>query len=74
MTEQPEARRGEAAWKQQREAVAKRNADTHRRAQEEKKQRSRQIDAQTRVRDAREAEELNELNARIAERRSGGQS
>ena len=72
MTDEIEATRGEGAWKEQREAVARRNAETHRRGQAERKVRERSIEARARVRAAREAEELDQLNAQLAKQRAGG--
>jgi hypothetical protein len=74
MSDETEAVRGEAAWKQQREAVAKRNAEAHRRGQAERKLHDRSIDARARVRAAREAEELHQLNAELTKRRAGGRA
>ena len=70
MTDQPQAKRGEAAWKEQREALAKRNADAHKRGKAERQEHDRFIEARTRVRAAREADLLDELNARIVKRRA----
>ena len=72
MNEEPEAKRGNAAWKEQREAVALRNADAHKRGQAERRERERAINAQERVSAAREAAELDELNASIVKRQAGG--
>ena len=72
MSEEAQAKRGEAAWREQRDAVAKRNADAHKRGAAEKRQRDRAVNARDRVRAAQEAEELDQLNARIAQRNAGG--
>jgi len=72
MNEEPEAKRGTAAWKEQREAVAVRNAEAHKRGQAERKQRDRAIGARERLSAAREAEELDALNASIVKRLAGG--
>jgi hypothetical protein len=61
----------DATWKQQREAIAQRNAEAHRRGQAERKTRERAIEARGRVSAAREAAELDELNAQIAKRHAG---
>ena len=71
MTDETTPARGEAAWKEQREGVAKRNAEAHKRGQAERKQRDRSADAKERVYAAREAQQLDELNAQITARRSG---
>ena len=72
MTDETAPRRGDAAFREQRDELAKRNAEAHRRGQEERKVRDRSINARARVHAAREAEELAALNAQIAERRTGG--
>ena len=59
------------AFRRQREEIAKRNAEAHRRGQAERKARERAIEVQGRVRAAQEADELHELNAQIASRRAG---
>jgi hypothetical protein len=71
MTEEPEATRGDAAWREQRDAVAKRNVEAHRRGQAEREQKDRAIGARDRVRAAQESDELDQLNKQIAKRRSG---
>lgn len=71
MTDENKGKRGEAAWREQREAVAKRNADAHRRGREERKLRDRALDARDRVRAVQENDELERLNAQIARRYSG---
>ena len=70
--EQTEGKRGEAAWREQREAIAKRNVEAHRRGQAERKTRDREVESRDRVEAAREAAQLDELNAQIAKGRSGG--
>jgi hypothetical protein len=72
MTEEAPAKRGEAAWKQERDEISKRNAEAHKRAQGA--QRSREADAAANQREAldREAKQLHELNERIAKRRASG--
>jgi hypothetical protein len=72
MTEEMQGKRGEAAWKEQRDAVAKRNAEAHKRGAAERRLKDRAVDARDRVRAAQEAEELQQLNARIAKRSAGG--
>ena len=72
MTDEPQAKRGDAAWREQREAVAKRNVEAHRRGQAEREEKDRAAGARDRVRAAQEADELDQLNAQIAKRRSGG--
>ncbi len=72
MTDEPRQTGSDVTWKQQRDEIAKRNADAHRRGQEERRARDRMFDARGRVQAAREAEELHELNTQIAKRREGG--
>ena len=74
MGDETEARRGEAAWKEQREAISRRNAEAHKRGQAERKVRDRAVETRDRVLAAREAEQLRALNAQIAERHGGGAS
>ncbi|MDQ3934206.1 MAG: hypothetical protein M3340_06195 [Actinomycetota bacterium] len=71
MSDETEAKRGDAAYREQREAISKRNVEAHKRGQEEKKLRERVAQARDRVVAAREAEQLNELNTRISKRRAG---
>ncbi len=62
----------EAAWREQRAEIAKRNAEAHGRGQAERESRERAIEARGRIQAVREAAELDELNAQIAKRRSDG--
>lgn len=68
MSDQTEGARGEAAWKEERAAIAKRNADTRKRGQAERRSRDRVAEDRDRVDAAREAAQLKELNAEIAHR------
>ena len=72
MTDEAPAKRGEAAWKDEREAISKRNAEAHRRAQGERRSRDAVVAATKRDELDREAEQLHELNARIDKRRARG--
>jgi hypothetical protein len=72
MTEGPSGARGDAAWKEQREAIAKRNVEAHRRGQAERKTRDRAVEDRDRMEAAREAAQLHELNQQIAKQRPGG--
>ena len=72
MTEESPAKRGEAAWKQEREEISKRNAEAHKRAQGEQRAREATIAAHQRDALDREAKQLHELNARIAKGRASG--
>jgi hypothetical protein len=65
MTEETPAKRGDAAWKEQREAVSRRNAAAQKRALGERRTRDTAIAAAARDDMNREADQLRELNARI---------
>jgi hypothetical protein len=71
MTDETGPSGGDAVWRHQRDEIAKRNADAHRRGQAERRAQERAVEARGRLRDAREAEELHELNAQIDKRRTG---
>ncbi|HEX8065702.1 MAG TPA: hypothetical protein VF520_04155 [Thermoleophilaceae bacterium] len=71
MSEETPAKRGEAAYKEQRDAISKRNADTRKRAKAERESRESVVDARLRADARREAEQLRDLNARIEEQRTG---
>ena len=60
-----DGKRGEAAWKQQRDEIAKRNVEAHRRGQAERKTREGQAEDRNRLEAAREAAQLHALNAQI---------
>jgi hypothetical protein len=66
MTDESPVKRGDAAWKEQRDAVQRRNAEAQRRGQQEKQSRASVVAAAARDDVHREAEQLRELNARIA--------
>lgn len=69
MTEESPAKRGDAAWKEEREAISKRNAEAHKRAQGERRSRDA-IAAETKREEVdREAQRLHVLNQQIAKRR-----
>ena len=72
MTEESPAKRGEAAFKEQREAIARRNAEAHKRAQSQKKTRDSIVARSVRAESDREAEQLRELNTRIDKQRGRG--
>jgi hypothetical protein len=69
MTDEVQARRGEAAWKEQRDAISQRNADVRKRAQAGQKSRESAAENRIREHERREQEQLRALNARIGERR-----
>jgi hypothetical protein len=70
MSEETGDMRGEAAWKEQRAAIAKRNADARKRGQAERRSRDLAVEARDRAQVAREGLELDELNAQIAKRQA----
>ena len=69
MSEESPSPRGDAAWKQQRDEIAKRNVEAHRRGQAERRSRDEQLVTRDRIQAVREAEQLNELNEQIAKRK-----
>ena len=72
MTEETPAKRGDAAWKEQRDAIAKRNASAHQKSQGARDARAA-VSARTERADMeREAEQLRKLNDRIAKKRPSG--
>jgi hypothetical protein len=72
MTEEPPAKSGDAAWKEQRDAVARRNAQAQKRGQDSKQSRETRNAAHDREQSAREAEQLRNLNAQISKRQARG--
>ena len=72
MTEETPAKTGDAAWKEQREAISRRNAEAHKRALGEKRDRDATVAKSTRAEAEREAQQLRDLNARISKLQSRG--
>jgi membrane protein involved in colicin uptake len=72
MTDETPAKTGDAAWKEQRDAVSERNAEARKRAQGDNKQKAGVAAAKVREDAKREAEQLRDLNVQIAKRGSGG--
>lgn len=70
--ETPPPKRGHAAWKEAQDTVSQRNADAHKRARQEQGSRDDVRTAKARRDNAREADQLRELNAQIAKRGGGG--
>jgi hypothetical protein len=60
------------AWKEQRDAVARRNAQAQKRGQDKKESRATMDAAHDRAVRAREAEQLRNLNAQIDKRQARG--
>jgi hypothetical protein len=72
MAEESPAKRGEAAWKEQRDDVARRNAEAHKRAVTQQKSRASFAARAARAEMDREAEQLRELNTRISKQQARG--
>jgi hypothetical protein len=70
MTDESPAKRGEAAWNEQRADISRRNAEAHKRAQVGKRSRASVAARAARDELDREAEQLRELNARISKRQN----
>jgi hypothetical protein len=64
------AKTGDAAWKEQRDAISKRNAEAHKRAQSEKKSRTSYAQEAIRADAMRESEQLRDLNKRLDKQQS----
>ena len=72
MADEAPEKRGDAAWKEQREAISRRNAEAHKRAEGRKKSRATQLDEMARAENQREAQQLRDLNTRISKQRGRG--
>lgn len=72
MTDETPAKRGEAAWKEHRELIARRNAEAHKRGQSERRSRAAIVATAEREDRAREEKQLHDLNDRIAKQRGRG--
>ena len=70
--EESPAKRGDAAWRQERDEISKRNAQAHTRAQGLQRSRDALAAASTREAVDREAQQLHKLNERIAKGRARG--
>ena len=66
MSDETPAPRGDAAWKAQREEIARKNADAHRRSQAAQNERSSRAATSARADAEREAEQLRTLNKRLS--------
>ena len=62
---------GDAAYRQQRDEIAKRNVEAHRRGQAERKTRDRAVEDRDRMEAAREAAQLHALNDQLSKRKPG---
>ena len=72
MSEEPQVKRGDAAWREERDAISRRNADAHKKALAEKQSRQSQAAVSAREEMDREAKQLRELNARISKQQARG--
>ena len=72
MTEESPAKRGDAAWKEERDAISRRNAEAHKRAEGHRKSRVTQMQAQARADAQRESQQLRDLNTRISKQQGRG--
>ena len=73
MTDEPQpAKTGDAAWKEQRDAISRRNADAHKRAESRRKSKTNQREAQVRADAQRESQQLRDLNAKISKQQARG--
>ena len=70
MTDETPAKTGDAAWREQRDAISKRNAEAHKRAQSEKKSRTSYAQEAIRADAVRESEQLRDLNKRLDKQQS----
>jgi hypothetical protein len=69
---EPEAKRGDAAWKEHRDAVSDRNAQARKRGSAERKVALGRVTEQRRVNARREAEQLHMINAKLSKARPRG--
>ena len=72
MPAEPEAKRGDAAWKEHRDAIADRNAQARKRGSAERKVALSRVTEQRRLNMRREAEQLNAMNAKLTRARPRG--
>lgn len=72
MSEEPQPKRGYAAWKEQHDAVARRNEEVSNRAQTEQKSHANVVETRNREHARRERDQLRALNARLDKQRSRG--
>ena len=70
MSEETPPKRGDAAWKEQREAIARRNADAHQRSQGERNAKQTYAQSAARADAVREADQLRKLNDKLAKQQA----
>ncbi|MGH2837708.1 MAG: hypothetical protein ACRDJY_05075 [Thermoleophilaceae bacterium] len=66
MPDEAPERRGDAEWKHQREEISRRNAEAHKRAQEQRRTRISVAERTSRDHAERESQQLRDLNVRIS--------
>lgn len=71
MSDGAEVKRGEAAWREQREATSRRNAETRKRGRAEREAREGVRAARRSANADREAEQVRKLNAKLARGQGG---
>jgi hypothetical protein len=71
MSDETQRTSGDATYRQQRDEIAKRNVEAHRRGQAERKTRDRAVEDRDRMEAAREAAQLHALNDQISKRKPG---
>jgi hypothetical protein len=72
MTDESPAKRGDAAWREQRDDVSRRNAEAHKRAIAQKQSRVTYAAQVARAEMDREAQQLRDLNARLSKQQARG--
>jgi hypothetical protein len=70
MSDESPDKRGEAAWKQQRDEISRRNAEAHKRAEVLRRERVTIAAGRARQHAEQEAEQLRQLNARISKKQA----
>ena len=70
MTDETPAKTGDAAWREQRDAISKRNAEAHKRAQGALKERASTAQEAVRADTLRENEQLRDLNKRLSKQQA----
>jgi len=70
MSEETPAKRGEAAWKEQRDAISRRNQEAHQRSAGARKDRQSYAASAQRADAERETEQLRKLNERLAKQQA----
>jgi hypothetical protein len=71
MSDEAKVKRGEAAWREQREATSRRNAETRKRARTERESRDSVRAARLSAGEEQEAEQVRKLNVQIAREHGG---